>query len=208
MDRKAHWEAVYTARQPSEVGWYQVVPTASLKLIEAAGVDRGAAVIDVGAGASTLVDELLARGYTRLTVLDISAAALAAAKNRLGSRAAAVNWVVADVTAFHPAERYDLWHDRAVFHFLTDAGDRRKYMQAVDWSLRPGGQLIISTFAKEGPEQCSGLDVVRYDAPGLALEVGAGYELVEWYEDIHVTPGGGEQKFLFCRFLKKQGAAG
>ncbi len=202
MDRKAHWENVYSARQPTEVGWYQAVPDASLRMIQASGVGSGARVIDVGAGASTLVDALLERGFSRITVLDISEAALAAARLRLGQRAEAVKWVAADITAFRPTAPYDLWHDRAVFHFLTQEKDREKYLQVLGQGLKPGGQLIISTFAEDGPDQCSGLDVVRYSATRLASEVGQDYGLVEWFEDVHVTPGGGRQKFLFCRFRR------
>jgi SAM-dependent methyltransferase len=152
------------------------------------------------------VDELLGRGFAHVTALDISETALAAARRRLGSRADRVSWVVADITGFRPAQRYDLWHDRAVFHFLTEAAEREKYRQTLAHALKPGGHLIISCFSEDGPDQCSGLDVVRYTASGLASEVGTDYSLLEWFEDIHVTPSGGKQKFLFCRFQRLPGA--
>ncbi|MEW5943885.1 MAG: class I SAM-dependent methyltransferase [Pseudomonadota bacterium] len=202
-DRKAHWEEVYSIRKPDEVGWYQADPRPSLELIEATGAGPDAAVIDVGGGASTLVDKLLERGFGRLTVLDISAAALEAVKARLGARAAEVRWVVADITRFEPPQKYDIWHDRAVFHFLTDAADRRRYLDTAARAIDPGGHLIIATFALDGPEECSGLEVVRYSPESLQQEVGGNFSLAESFAQAHMTPSGGAQHFVFCRFVRQ-----
>lgn len=203
MDRKAHWEQVYSTRLTTEVGWYQANPEASLKLIEATGIRPDEPSIDVGGGASLLVDRLLERGFSRLTVLDISDAALKAAKSRLGELAGQADWVVADITQYRPQEKYALWHDRAVFHFLIDARDRQAYMQAARQAIRPGGHLIIATFAPDGPTQCSGLDIVRYSPGSLSREVGEDFDLAETLDEIHTTPGGGRQSFVYCHFRRK-----
>lgn len=201
--RKAHWEQVYSTRRPHEVGWYQAYPDLSLKLIAGTGVGKEAAIIDVGGGASCLVDELLAAGYRDLSVLDISAAALAAVKSRLGDKAATVEWLESDITRFAPPRQYQIWHDRAVFHFLTEAADRQRYLDAVRTALPPGGHLIVATFALDGPAQCSGLDVVRYSPESLRREVGEGFEVVESFAGTHITPSMGQQSFTFCRFARK-----
>jgi SAM-dependent methyltransferase len=206
MNRKEHWNQVYQTKAPDDVSWYQTQPTTSLKLIKASGVAKDQGVIDVGAGVSALVDFLLDAGFTRLGVLDISSAALQHARERLGVRAAAVEWFEADVTEFRPPHRFGLWHDRAVFHFLTDPADRRKYVETICRTLMPDGHAIIATFAIEGPLKCSGLDVARYDAASLAAELGAGFQLREQVDEIHVTPWSTEQKFSFFRF-SRAGAA-
>ncbi|HEX6386452.1 MAG TPA: class I SAM-dependent methyltransferase, partial [Anaerolineae bacterium] len=158
---------------PTKVSWYQEHPQLSLHFIQRTGVDLARRIIDVGGGASTLVDELLAHGFRRVTVLDISPAALRVAQQRLGKRAAAVTWREADVTRTTlPARTYDVWHDRAVFHFLTDAEDRRRYVEAVQHAVRPGGHVIVATSSLDGPTHCSGLEVVRYDSQGLHQEFG------------------------------------
>lgn len=203
VDRKIHWEQVYSTRKPHEVGWYQAYPDLSLKLIAATGAGKGAAIIDVGGGASCLVDELLAEGYRDLSVLDISAAALVAVKSRLGDGAETVKWLEADITRFVPSQEYRIWHDRAVFHFLTDAADRRRYLDAVCAALPAGGHLIMATFALDGPAQCSGLDVVRYSPESLRREVGDRFELLESFGGTHITPSMGQQSFTFCRFVRK-----
>lgn len=203
MDRKSHWDSVYSTKTPGELGWYQAHPEMSLRLIEASGIGKDEALIDVGGGASLLVDRLVAAGYRQVTVLDISAAALASAQTRLGVRADNVHWLAEDVTRFTPAGTYSLWHDRAVFHFLTDATERRAYLHAAERALNPGGQLIIATFALDGPEKCSGLPVVRYDAQSLAQEAGGNFELLESCGETHVTPGGGKQSFTYCRFRRR-----
>lgn len=204
MNRKQHWEGVYSAKSPLEVSWYQKAPVLSLRLIAATGVARDAPVIDVGGGASVLVDSLLAAGYTRLSVLDISAQALAHARQRLGTQAAQVEWLEADITSFVPPHAYSVWHDRAVFHFLTDADDRRRYVQAVQQGIGVGGHLIIAAFAIGGPLQCSGLDIVQYDAAKLSAEIGPGFRLVEAADELHATPAGKEQKFGYYRFRREQ----
>lgn len=203
QQRKTHWEQVYSTRKPHEVGWYQAYPDVSLKLIAATGAGKGAAIIDVGGGASCLVDELLAEGYRDLSVLDISAAALVAVKSRLGDKEGAVKWLEEDITCFVPPRQYQIWHDRAVFHFLTEAADRRRYLDVVCAALPPGGHLVMATFALDGPAQCSGLDVVRYSPESLRREVGDGFELVESLAGMHITPSMGQQSFTFCRFARK-----
>lgn len=198
-DRKAHWERVYGARRSDEVSWYEPEPTRSLELLADAGVGPEAAVIDVGGGDATLVDALLARGYRRITVLDLSGAALARARARLGPRAELVEWREGDVTrADLPRHAYDVWHDRAVFHFLTVAEDRRRYVDAAAEALRPGGTLVIATFAADGPTRCSGLEVARYAPEALAREFGDRFVLVRGFGDVHRTPAGAEQRFTFA----------
>jgi len=203
MERQTYWDNIYSQRQPTELGWYQAHPETSLRLIAASGVGKNAALIDIGGGASLLVDKLLGAGYAKVTVLDVSAAAIDAAQARLRGRAGAVRWLAQDVTAFAPQEKYALWHDRAVFHFLTEAAERRAYLDAAASALEPGGQMIIATFALDGPEKCSGLPVVRYDAQSLAKEAGAHFELLESCGETHVTPGGGKQSFSYCRFRRR-----
>ncbi len=163
MERKAHWEGIYTTKTPTGVSWYQPYASKSLELIKHTGVGTSAHIIDVGGGASTLVDDLLAEGFRHLTVLDVSSAALDAARQRIGARAAQeVAWIEADITqAVLPRLHFDVWHDRAVFHFLTDADERRRYVSAASLALKPGGHLIVATFAADGPVRCSGLNVVR-----------------------------------------------
>ncbi|KAF0170295.1 MAG: hypothetical protein FD161_4695 [Limisphaerales bacterium] len=200
MNRQAHWNQVYQTKAPDEVSWHQTSPACSLGLIEAAGIAKDQVVIDVGGGASVLVDCLLDAGFQRPAVLDISAAALAHARQRLGARAGEVEWVVADVTEFIPSRQFALWHDRAVFHFLTDSADRRKYVAAMQRALLPDGHVIIGTFALDGPAKCSGLDVARYDATAIAAELGAGFQLREQRDETHVTPWNTEQRFSFFRF--------
>lgn len=207
MDRKAHWERVYETKAATEVSWFQTQADVSRELIESAAPDRGAAIIDVGGGASVLVDDLLTAGYARLTVLDISRAALDQARARLGARADTVTWLNDDaLSAALPAAALDVWHDRAVFHFLTDAGDRRRYVEQVRHALKPGGVIVIGTFAEDGPLKCSGLDVARYSAEQLVAELGAGFTLIASRRHEHTTPWGAPQAFTFvvCRFQPAQ----
>lgn len=203
MDRKSHWDAIYSARAPNELGWYQAHPEVSLWLIETSGIGKDEPLIDVGGGASLLVDNLAASGFQGVTVLDVSPAAIAAAQARLGAQAGEVRWLAEDITCYTPSETYRLWHDRAVFHFLTAAADRQAYLSTAERALSPGGQMIIATFAPDGPDTCSGLPVVRYDAQSLAQEVGEHFELLETCGETHVTPGGGKQSFSYCRFLRR-----
>jgi SAM-dependent methyltransferase len=203
MESKAHWENVYSTKAPDAVSWFQEHPEQSLRLIQGTGVAPSAAIIDIGGGASTLVDDLIARGYRNLTVLDLSSAALKAAQNRLGSRASLVKWIEADVTrAMLPVQGYDVWHDRAVFHFLTDPVDRQAYVQAVLEAVKPGGHVIVATFAEDGPTQCSGLAVMRYSATELHAQFGEPFTLVQHSKDEHHTPFGTVQKFTYCCFRK------
>lgn len=200
--RKAHWDRVWSEKDETDTSWFQDRPGLSLGLIEAAGIRSGDAVIDVGGGASRLVDHLLERGFDNLAVLDLSAAALAQARRRLGERADRVRWLEQDVTRFRPARRYRLWHDRAVFHFLLEADERARYRAAMDRALAADGQAIIATFGPDGPTRCSGLPTVRYAAAELAAELGPGWRLLEHRAEAHRTPAGREQHFVFCRFAR------
>lgn len=201
---KEHWEKVYSTKAADEVSWFQEHAALSLRLIREAGVPKDAAIIDVGGGASTLVDDLLDSGYRNLSVLDLSAHALDAAKARLGARAAQVRWLEANILEAELApQTYDVWHDRAVFHFLTNAEERHAYVQAVLRAVRPGGLVIVATFAEDGPEKCSGLPVMRYDADHLHAEFGAPFVMLGHEQEAHHTPSGGEQKFVYC-FCRKR----
>jgi ubiquinone/menaquinone biosynthesis C-methylase UbiE len=199
MQSKEHWEKVYTTKATDTVSWFQPHADLSLDLIKATGVSHDAAIIDVGGGASTLVDDLLANGYTDLSVLDLSAAALTAAQMRLGLQASKVQWIEADVTKVNlPDYRFDVWHDRAVFHFLTSAEDRAAYVQTVFRAVKPGGHVIVATFAEDGPNQCSGLPVVRYRADELHAEFGEAFALLSHRKEAHHTPSGTVQQFVYC----------
>lgn len=191
-----HWNRIYAERPSDSVSWFQAHPEVSLRLIDRAAASE-ARIIDIGAGASTLVDHLLAAGYQHVSVLDIADNALDVARRRLGTVEAGIGWYRADVTAWSPPHEFDLWHDRAVFHFLTEDEDRRAYVRVLRRAISPGRHAIIATFAVNGPETCSGLPVVRYDAPGLCAELGGGFDLVEQADETHVTPGGGGQAFSY-----------
>jgi SAM-dependent methyltransferase len=201
--RGAHWENVYRTKGEREVSWFQESPEVSLALIAAAGAAHNSAIIDIGGGTSRLVDALLGEGYADVTILDVSDAALEAAKARLGSAAAHATWIVSDVTAWKPPRRYDLWHDRAAFHFLTDAADRAAYVACLSQALRAGGHAIIATFALDGPERCSGLRAVRYDAASLGQALGSGFDLIETRRHDHATPMGSTQRFQFSLFRRR-----
>jgi SAM-dependent methyltransferase len=203
MDRKQHWEQIYTTKASDNVSWFQEHADQSLALIHGTGLGKEAAIIDVGGGASRLVDDLVADGYTDLTVLDLSAAALAVAKQRLGKHAHAVHWMEGDITRVDfPVHRFDLWHDRAVFHFLTEPADRHAYVERVLRAVRPGGHVIIATFSEDGPEKCSGLPVVRYCPETLHAEFGEAFHLIKHNKEAHQTPFGTEQQFVYCYCLK------
>lgn len=205
MNRQQHWNEVYESKEPEDVSWYQRCPDASLALVTATGLSKDAGIIDVGGGTSTLVDCLLGAGYTQLAVLDLSGVALNRSRTRLGTRAAAVEWFEADVTSFQPPHRFALWHDRAVFHFLTAADDRRGYVATLRRTLQPGGTVIMSTFAMDGPSKCSGLDVMRYHESSITAELGSEFALQEVGRETHVTPWNTEQRFIYFRFLWKPG---
>jgi 2-polyprenyl-3-methyl-5-hydroxy-6-metoxy-1,4-benzoquinol methylase len=200
--RKAHWENVYRTKGENEVSWFQESPAPSLELIDLAAPASDAAIVDIGGGASRLVDRLQARGFKNVTVLDLSEAALAAAKVRLGDKAAQVQWVAADVTRWYPSQSFDIWHDRAAFHFLTDPADRAAYVARLNKSIKPGGSVIIGTFALDGPEKCSGLPVNRYDAASLGEVLGGGFELVHTRQHEHATPWAAIQRFQFSVFRR------
>jgi SAM-dependent methyltransferase len=209
MDPKTHWEEVYRTRIPDQVSWYQPRAHRSLALIQRVCPPPGGPIIDVGAGSSTLVDDLLEAGYSDLTALDISATALARVRARLATRGAGIIWIEANVLeAALPPARYLVWHDRAVFHFLTAAADRVRYVDQVRRAVQPGGWVVISTFAEDGPARCSGLDVVRYSAEALHREFGPGFRLVSGEHEEHATPGGARQKFVYCLFEHRGDTAG
>lgn len=199
MDPKLHWERVYQTKQPTEVSWYRPHLEVSLQLIEDAAPNRDAQILDVGGGESTLVDDLLTRGYHKLSVLDVSSTALAVARQRLGDKADNVSWPCGDVRTFAFArQQYDVWHDRAVFHFLTDASDRAAYVRQVAQAVKPGGHIIVATFGPQGPTKCSGLDVVRYDSSALHDAFGPSFQLVKHLTELHQTPAGSIQQFTYC----------
>ncbi len=200
LDRKAHWERVYREKTDTDTSWFQPRPETSLALIEATGAPPRTPLIDVGGGTSRLVDHLLERGWKDLCVLDISGTALERSRQRLGPAAAAVRWVEADLLETELPDVWGIWHDRAVFHFLTNETDRRRYLERLHRHLEPGGHLIIATFGPEGPKACSGLPVRRYSPEQLAEVLGEGFELEETREELHRTPAGKEQSFVYCRF--------
>ncbi len=201
-DRKAHWDDVYATKGETEVSWFQEDPAASRELLELVGAKPSSAIIDIGGGASRLVDRLLAQGFENVTVLDVSATALASARARLGDKGAKAKWIAADVTEWQPSETYDVWHDRATFHFLTSEDEQRAYVQRLKQALRRAGHAIIGTFAPEGPEKCSGLPVVRHSAESLSAVLGAGFVLVDCRRQEHATPWGTVQKFQFSTFQR------
>ena len=199
MDAKTHWEKVYATKQPEAVSWYRAHLETSVALIERAAHSRSASIIDIGAGESTLVDDLLARGYEHITVLDVSQTALEVTKKRLGPLAERIKWVVADITQMQLEPlTYDVWHDRAVFHFLTSTEQRAVYVRNIATAVKPGGHVIVSTFGPEGPTKCSGLEVMRYDAQSLHDEFGIRFRLMESSKELHKTPFGTTQQFLYC----------
>jgi SAM-dependent methyltransferase len=202
MSTRSHWENVYSTKHADEVSWYQAHPILSLDLIRATGVAKDARIVDVGGGASRLVDYLLEEDYRRVTVLDVAESALAVSRTRLGPAAECVEWLVADVTQVQPHDVWDVWHDRAVFHFLTTPAARAAYRRALLEVVPGWGHVIVATFGPDGPVRCSGLDVVRYSPHELAAEMGPGLQLLESREENHCTPGGTTQAFVYCRFCR------
>jgi 2-polyprenyl-3-methyl-5-hydroxy-6-metoxy-1,4-benzoquinol methylase len=199
MEAGSHWENIYRTKAPNAVSWYRAHLDRSLALIELASPDRSASIIDVGGGESTLVDDLLACGYKNLTVLDVSQTALDVTAARLGTAGESVRWICTDITqGIWPNLSLDVWHDRAVFHFLTQPEQRTIYVRHVSRAVKPGGHVIVSTFGLEGPTKCSGLHVMRYDADGLHSEFGERFRLIQSSMELHQTPFGTTQQFLYC----------
>ena len=198
-DTQAHWERIYNTKAPNEVSWFRPHLETSLSLVERVTGDLSASIIDVGAGESTFVDDLIGRGYRNVTVVDISQTAIDHTRKRQGAAAEQITWLVADITQVRlPEHSFDVWHDRAVFHFLKDPALRLAYVQQVASAVKHGGHVIVGTFGPEGPEKCSGLDVMRYDAGSLHAEFGARFRLVESSKELHETPFGTTQQFLYC----------
>lgn len=199
---KIYWESIYAEKHPQDVSWYQQEPTISLKIIRHFS-DKNARIIDVGGGASVLVDHLLKSGYSKLTVLDISGKAIGHAKNRLPDQATTIEWFEKDITEFIPPHTYDIWHDRAVFHFLTEIKSRQMYVNVLKNAVKSGSYIIIAAFAKDGPKKCSGLDIVQYDNPSIQHELGDEFILLENQFETHITPAGKEQRFIYFVFQRK-----
>ncbi|PCJ89197.1 MAG: SAM-dependent methyltransferase [Thiotrichaceae bacterium] len=202
FNKKDHWEHIYSDKQSNEVSWYQSCPVYSLDLIRATKFNTTAHIIDIGGGASTLVDCLLDANYQNISVLDIAHSAIEQAKLRLGRRANKVNWIQSDITQFSPTLTFDIWHDRAVFHFLCDEDDRSNYVRVLTHALKPDAQVIIATFSLDGPEKCSGLDIIRYSPETLSAAIGNTFQLVETNKEEHLTPSGTSQNFIYCRFIR------
>lgn len=201
-DRKDHWDQVYSRKSPEDLTWFQARPETSLAFIRAAGLDEGARILDVGGGTSTLTGCLLREGFRNLGILDVSGRALGLSKARLGDAARGVEWFEGDVTTFDPPHGWELWHDRAVFHFLTEEEDRRAYCSVMGRAVEMGGHVLISTFAIDGPDRCSGLDCARYAPMSLQAELGREYQLRSSLNEIHRTPSGGTQNFLCAWFVR------
>ena len=199
---QAHWENIYATKRESEVSWFEEIPAQSLELLELVCAQPSSAIIDIGGGASRLVDSLLTKGFQNVTVLDLSSAALDVARARLGDKADEVKWIVADATAWRPKETYDIWHDRAAFHFLTSAKEQRAYVKRLKQAVKPGGYVIIGTFALDGPDKCSGLPVARHSAETIGAILGADFTLVDSRRHQHETPWHAVQKFQFSAFRR------
>ncbi len=209
IETARQWERLYQTKGPTEVSWYRPHLEVSLQLITSTGINPDASIIDVGAGLATLIDDLLAKGYRNLTALDISETALNAIKSRLGANATLINWFCGDVRTYPlPFHYYDLWHDRAVFHFLVDSADRTVYVDQVRRAVKPGGHVIVATFGPEGPTSCSGLPVTRYSAEALHAAFGTDFHLIEHLTEFHQTPGGSIQQFTYCLFRLSNSPAG
>ena len=203
MEKKTHWENIYHTKDFAQVSWFKPHLTASLEIILGLAIQKGDPVIDVGGGASTLVDDLLEAGFQDITILDISKKALEVSQKRLGQQSKKIKWIEGDVTQTElPEQHYEIWHDRAVFHFLTNSEDRRRYIDALEYSLKAGGHVIVATFSLKGPERCSGLEIVRYSPESLQLELGKRFKLIKSFAESHKTPFGTTQEFMYGHFQK------
>jgi SAM-dependent methyltransferase len=200
MERREHWEQVYTLKKPEEVSWYQLKPSPSIEWILEAFPNKDANVIDIGGGTSSLVKYLLDEGFKNPAILDISSAALEKSKTLMGNHSYSVEWIVSDITNFSPSRKFDLWHDRAVFHFLVRAEDRRLYIDSLKKATHIGGKILLATFSLLGPTKCSGLDVIRFDAKMLANELGPSFKLIKNEDIAHKTPSANTQSFIYCFF--------
>lgn len=203
FDKKNHWEAIYTEKKLNEVSWYQPIPETSLKFIEELGISKSAKIIDIGGGDSFLVDHLLALGFTDLTVLDISESAIERAKKRLGEKAKFVTWIVSDITTFEPREKFDFWHDRAAFHFLTDLGEVRKYLKTAKQYINSQSYMVVGTFSEKGPKKCSGIEIKQYGQTALKEQFKQGFKNVKCVNVDHQTPSQATQNFTFCSFMRE-----
>lgn len=202
FNRKNHWENIYNTKKLNEVSWYQPKPEISLDFILAANPDKDDAIIDIGGGDSFLADHLLETGFSNITVLDISAKAIERAKKRIGNKAERVKWIVSDIIDFTPTQQYDIWHDRAAFHFLTNEKEVKKYVAIAEQSIVQNGQLVIGTFSSNGPKKCSGIEIKQYAAENLAATFGSAFNLLNPKIIEHPTPFDTVQEFLFCSFQK------
>lgn len=203
MSKKQHWQSVYQTKEIDDVSWYQREPATSLSMLEGASLSQDSQIIDIGAGASVLADCLLEKGFQSLSLLDVSAAALAQTKKRLKNKANRIEWLVSDVREFSTERQFDCWHDRAAFHFLVNENDRADYKKRLHQYLKPNGHLIIATFAIGGPSQCSGLPIVQYDEAKMKNEMGTKFKLLESLNEVHMTPWKTEQKFTYFHFQKQ-----
>ncbi len=204
LERKNHWENIYQTKELKDVSWYQRTPETSLNFIQLANLLRSAKIIDIGGGDSLLVDHLIDLGYLDITVLDISAKSLEKAKQRLGDRASNIHWIVADISNFRPSRKYDLWHDRAAFHFLTDETEIENYVKTVQLCIQPSGILIIGTFSEQGPKKCSGIEIKQYSETSIYERFMSYFERIQCMKVDHQTPSGSIQNFVFCYLRKFQ----
>lgn len=202
FDRKDHWEQIYSSKSLSEVSWYQPTPETSLSLIQSFGLPKDARIIDIGGGDSLLVDHLLDEGYSNLSVLDISEKAIQRAQKRLGDRSRSVNWIISDVVGFQPEGKYDLWHDRAAFHFLTEEKEVDHYLETARAALLPSGYLIVGTFSENGPKKCSGIEVHQYSERSMTKRFSTFFDRIRCIVEDHLTPAGKVQNFIFCSFQR------
>ena len=203
-ETKSHWEHIYATKAPDEVSWFQTYPRTSMEFVDLFNLSADARIIDIGGGDGNLVDALLEKGFTNITVLDICAHAIERAKARLGERASLVKWIVSDINEFEPTETYDFWHDRAAFHFLTTEALVRNYVETAQRAIRPGGYFVLGTFSKRGPKKCSGLDIRQYSRAAMNAVFSQYFRRIKCKEETHITPFQTAQNFLFCSFQRRR----